>query len=431
MAFQIVGASPGLRWGNAGPFEHDGALWTIALTDDTFGAEVLGAFKSDDGGATWAQTGSTKAIGTGAFSGFGVCADVDFPSSPYLYIAYVDSASEMRVARFDVDAEDFDVLSPAGDTLGLAVVPVIFIEHASDGVLGLLVNYRYDSGEARVDAYSIVDTLGAFSGPVEIDGQTSGVWKAIGIARGDGGRVHGFLQTGVDVAEGRGEIYHTLVLEAGGAIGGAADFVAESNYDGLASVAYNGSDIAVAYPSPGWADEMAATGLLDVLVSVAASADIPAFNEAAAYTGSITGLAAAANGAQFEVLYGPEGADFERAVFDGLAWGGAAIIGSDPLFAPSARAIAAGVGLIYSTDFSDLWYLELPALAPGGEVLTGETIPTAEQFFATHGVSGGGPPENCGPGTVVPPEPGCNSNPGSPVDPGDRGRCDVGAGFSF
>jgi len=436
--FQITGsAGPLLRWGNAGPYEAaDGALWTIALTDSTFGSEVIGAFKSADGGTTWAQVGSTKTLGaetTGYYSGFGVCADADFPASPYLYVAYVDAAKKMRAARFDVDAEDFDLLSAEGDEIQIGSVPVLFIEHGTDGYLGLLVNYRYNgSGEARVDIYRIDDALGTFDSPVEVDGQVDGqVYEAVGIARGDGGRLHGFLSTGTDVAEGAGEIYHTLVLESGGAIGGDADFVATSSYDGLASVAYNGSDIAVAYPSPGWAVPEEALGVLDVLVSVAASADIPAFDETTAYTGAITGLACYANGAQFEVLYGPDGSDFERAVFDGVTWGDAATIGAGPFFAPSARAITDGVGLIYSTDFTDLWYLDLLALDPGGLVLTGETIPTGEFFFPTDGITGGGPPQNCGPVTPEPPEPGCNPNPGGPLPPHQRDTCPIGAGFSF
>lgn len=425
--------------GNIGPFEHDGNLWVVALVDTTYLSETLGLYKSADGGETWAQTGSTKSIGltdTGYFAGFGACADADFPASPYLYVLYVDESKKMRVARFDVDAEDFDFLSDEGDEIPLGIVPVLLIEHSTDGVLGLLVNYRSDPtfGEARVDAYSIADTLGAFTGPTEIDGQSDGqIYVAVGIAKGSGGRVHGFIHTGTDSPSGTGEIYHTLVLEAGGGIGGGSDFIAESNYDGFVSTAFAGGDIAIAYPAPGWAVPIDATGLLDVLVSVATSADIPSWTETTAYSGAITGLAAYWNGGNFEAFYSPDGSgDILRSVFDSLAWGNEQTLAPGPLFVPSVRAITDGVGIVYfDFDFEDLFFLSALALDPEGLILTGETIPTGEEFFATHGVSGGGNPQNCGPVTIEPPEPGCNSNPGGPVDPGERNTCNVGAGFSF
>lgn len=438
--FGIAGAFPGetsqIRRCN-GPFEHDGNLFTVALSVPDFGDEVLSVFKSADDGATWAPVGSSRTLGSGEsgyFTGLGVCAHTDFPSTPYLYIAYVNPAHEMYVERFDVDAENFDLASGAGDVLGIGINPVLMIEHSPDGMLGLLVNYRNDPtfNEARVDVYSILDDLTGMVGPTEVADQSDGQgYVAGGIARGDSGRIHGFLQTGTDAPGGVGEIYHTLVLEAGGAIGAGSEFVAECNYNAIVSASYGGGQIALAYPGPGWAVPLDATGFLGVLTSIAPSDDSPAWDDSEVYSSAITGLCIYHNGSLFEVFYAPDPGDIERQVWDGLAWGSTQTLAPGPLFLPSVRAITDGVGIIYAdSDFDDLWYLSVPVLS--GPALHGETIPTGEFFFSTHGVTGGGGEVNCGPGGVEPTEPGCNPNPPTgPVDPAHRNTCPVPQGYVY
>jgi len=416
--FQIDVASPGLWSANipaAGPFYYGGNLFALAFQNDFF----LRLFKSSDGGETWAQVGSDVEVYSA--TAFGSCIDVDYPATPKAYVAYVGTDLFVYVRPVDFSLEDFGAESSAGPEIEAGVEPVasLLIEQSTDGEFGLLhIIEDQDASDVRRTSISLLDaTLSAWDGPTDIDtnGTTDGDAMApIGIARGAGGRIHGFVNERVSGSE---STYHTLVRESGGGIGGELDLI-ESDGQTIGSATFFGSDIGLLYFTVGGAMRSA----------IAASADNPAFTLATVEAAGTGGFVMLAGDGGFEAIYDAGGV--LRARWDGAAWGTPDSIGvSSPAFFFSARLLDDSA-LIYSTDGSDLWFIAID-VPPGGLVLTGETIPTGEFFFPTDGITGGGSPENCGPVTPEPPEPGCNPNPGGPLPPHQRDTCPIGAGFSF
>lgn len=449
--FTVTGALAGVT-AAAGPFEYNGGLYVIAFS--ALGATSadrsrIGIFESLDDGATW-STLDEKEIGSGDETGLldgtnyiSTCADINFLTDPYLYTLYAADDAGLYVARANLATGAWDTFSARGPDLAIAggfdghPAPDWFIEQSEDGWFGIIADLLRDNpggGQDRVSILTLSEDLATWSARTEPAQSAARSYQAGGIARGTSGRVHTLVYS-VNDGDPDDVLVHHLLLDPslGGSINdvatGTSLFSAKPN-----AGAAHGSTIAFLYNSQVVGPFTVGYNLAVLSAESAASpsftshdlveAELAApFQYAGAIGGNIDALTAA----------GGETGSQNSWDYDGGAWTETgADLSSVPLVV-DCRRIAAGFAILFLADPDDSAELSLLLIgATAGTVLSGETIKTGESFFRTHGVTGGGPPVSC-PGsiTIVPPEPGCNGNPGSPVDPGERNACNVGAGFSF
>jgi hypothetical protein len=325
---------------SSGPVSYASSLWVISFSElaaTSLDRSKLALFRSDDGGASW-TVADEKEIGGADDTGLDVdgsnfismFVDVNFPTSPYLYIIHADTAGRLRVARASLLSATFDDESAAGpDIQGLggfdgSANPNWFIAQSSEGGFGILAGIVPDAGdEARVFSLSLSADFGTWSARTETSGQGAGAnYVAAGIARGADGRVHGLVevQSTSDITDVR--LYHTLVLESGGGVGGGLDEIADGTsvfFQRANCGAYSDGKVAFLFCS------RSLSSTYNLAAAVADSEDTPAFDvqdidesatlESYAYSGAIAGDADG-----LTVAGGLNTASARVWTFDGSTW---------------------------------------------------------------------------------------------------------------
>jgi hypothetical protein len=195
--------------GKLGPYVWADELYMVAFVTVAQGVGFLSesdtsdlaVWRSADEGASWNQVSSAVEVAgpldanaVGSSLTFGCCQSI---GGEYLYVAYVNSSSTVAVARFNFALGDFDD-SNTGPTIGDvggATSTRIFIEQATTGELGLIVNFSLSfDDQDEVSVLTLTEDLATFGGITLVSGQDSSVPNlGLGIARGLDGRIHGFL----------------------------------------------------------------------------------------------------------------------------------------------------------------------------------------------------------------------------------------------
>lgn len=461
---QVTGAFVG-NGGAFGPIEYAGSLYLIglasyAVTDSD--ESSIGIFESTDGGATWSQTGSTIAIPSANDAG-GIygdiptrdaeflhgCLDVDWPAEPYAYIIHSGLSGGfgcLFVSRFNATLGDFDATSSAGPT-----IPVSgslsghdflgwMIAQATDRSFGILANLNTaaPSNPDRVYAMSLSSNLSSWSGRAQVAGQTDDFsYTASGIARGEDGLIHGWIEAqGVSFDSEHFIMYHTVVVGGGGGIGSALQSV-YSLYDSAGVITgtkifqspYTGAfrDGKVYFVAAGAAEGIGSQ--YNLIAAVADSAEEPTWElqtiDATANAENSYWAGVAANDSAVQVVYNINNSFdtiLQSANTDGSTWSGSAeaVDGVEPFFI-GGGFFSLGFGITFGLNDYDLWF---EVSGAGGAAIIGSAgIPSEEAFGKTHGVFGGGEPETCGAPVPIPPAVPCQQIPVTPAYPGDQDGC--------
>lgn len=401
----------------SGPYEYGGNLYIATLDASAFPT----LYKSTDAGATWTEVGTSRTAG--GFQEFGACLDFDFPSSPYLYVLYNSEADgfgdyHAQVSRFDFSSDTWDL-----DGSGGPVIPPTYIGFGlhiamsdDSGGMGILFHQSAGTGGDLKASVALVDAaLTGWSSVVEVVGQADlDGYAGVGIATGTSGRIHGIIVDGTAA-----EISHTLVRTSSGLVGGASlDFISTAGADDDSVCGDGSGRIAIAFNDS------------TLRSAVADSADIPTWTLADVDLTDGGFKVVFEDSGTFRIGYRlTGGTDLITATYSAGTWVGASVLLAATNSAlPSGRAITGGFGLVYTEDFSDTWFIS--NVGAVGITLTGTTIPSGESFFKTHGITGGGAPEQCAPVTIVQPVD-CGPVPVEPPAPGQRNTCPLGNGFSL
>ncbi len=438
--FTITGAfAPMLVVGCAGAYRHGANLYAIAFLEDIPAPGVnstLGIFKSTDDGVTWGAVGGTKTVVDSVTMGgdnfpprqFGCCIDSDFPTTPYVYVAYADSSGELTVSRVDLSADDWAGSSSGGPDLTDA--------DYNSFVRGYAIEQDPSTGDFTVTFTAETETtnnvaftfqglyacvlgagLSGWTGPDLVAGQdteeTSGgtsSYHCHAMAKGSGGRVHAFVKRGELSGQ---SVAHFFALGGPGFVGSAFTTVASitsggTDYGQFAIGLADASLIGVLYTDDGL-----------VLAATSPSADVPSWTSTTVDPAGLFGGLMSENSGSLVSLYG-DAAGINFATFNGSTWDlGTQLFtfGGDGFAMQSATIDANTLQLVYTPDFTSMVYRSY-VLAVAGQTLTGaDPIPTGEMFFASHGVTGGGDPFDCGETSLEPPPDGCEEGQDLPDAP--------------
>jgi len=420
------------------PFDDGSTIWVVAfsaVSEIAGDPNTLQVFKSSNGGSTWAAAdGGTKAVYTSRIQ---VRADPLWPAQPYLYALYCTTAGALHVSRYDTSTETWDSES-SGDPAVTFRYPdgrdnneplwAFDLQQGADGAA--LANLDGDEVGGttyyRVSRLAIAKDTLAWSSAVRLAGQSGQVDYSVGdVIRGDGAiGIHGWWGSN-DVDR---ESFQAVVADEDGSFVNVATSATVADYIYTADWRIDGQLVAV--------NARSETEETCILFGGSAAA----VTWSAVFSGAGSGfgypIAFSRRDALLDVFFAwpYPSTDIYVREFDGSSLGAStAIYSGDAAIGPiGAGTVGPGSGCVFSLVAElvalQLWFVSIGTTA---QIVGGAGIPSVEMFGRSHGVGGGGPPSQCGPGTPVLPAECGGSGPGLPTPPGQQNACGSSIGFAY
>lgn len=395
----IEGALPPLPSGQrVGPYEYGTTLYVVAFsTLPEYEVEgILQWWKSTDEGITWSTCGTTKSVksATGLESpaqGIDSFPDSDFPSTPHVYVLYVDTSSSLHCSVFDVstetwvgestndahvyletddsmDVSEFHVTVGASGLPGYSFFGVAYGETIHVGAnlsaVGEALSFFDELSAVYARVYSLsldVSTL-TWTEPVLLPGQANSdtfdyIIKSASAA-GDG-TVLAFVEK-----SGQDEVVSALI--------GSGDTPEAGAFVTISGITRWGDNGAVGFRSDTAYALIGLNGSSYVLVT--STGDTVTIGDRGAFDDS-SGIAIAL-GNRFFVYSRSEGFSFDNVDLSYQVYGDtlglAATLYTGPVYFLRGKEISAGIGLIFSTYNGypgDLWYYQQNSACAGVAVL--------------------------------------------------------------
>lgn len=415
-AYEVTGAEGQGTMRARGPFEYDGKLYLVAFDMPLAPPPYpFGVYVSEDAGVSWAPAWPRREAAT---QELGVCAHVDFPATPYLYVAYpdaeaaaVDGVLAAVVSRIDLASGAWSDSSPLDFAADTGSIGGCLVEMATDGKVWVVER----GGAGAEIQHSYLSESLSWARPFEAIAAAGFEYDPAALLRGTDGRMHLHVRVysgAVPADEADGNLY-------------------TSYGDGLIV-----SQSASAYDADGNLALLADDGVLQLRLGESGSG---VYVDASVGASGYSLAAVLARGAGAFDVYWFEFASsgLWRRRWDGSTWTGAAQelgyfdLGAGPAVGLGVMSIG-GPGLtfgIHVQDSSvyDTWYWPISAAMLLITGLAG--IPSGEEFGKTHGVVGGGDPETCG-DPSAPPADGCGPAIDPPGDDEPSNGCPT-YGYSF